>query len=139
MHRNLGAFIDVLKREGEIVDVSANVDPYLEIAEIHRRTSEPGGKALLFQSVKGSEFPVATNLFGTKRRIDLAFGPKPLDLVRRIVSAAEHLLPPSFGKLWEYRDLALSGRRFGTRDVRNGPVGEVRQQAVDLEKLSTLR
>ena len=37
MHANLRSFIDILRRENEIVEVTAEVDPYLEIAEIHRR------------------------------------------------------------------------------------------------------
>ena len=78
MHKNLRTFIDLLRREDEIVEVAAEVDPYLEIAEIHRRVIDEQGKALLFTNVNGSQFPVVTNLFGTKRRIDLAFGPKPL-------------------------------------------------------------
>src|SRR3954469_14019887 len=110
MHTNLRTFIDTLRREGEIVEVSAEVDPYLEIAEIHRRVIAAEGKALLFTKVKGSEFPVATNLFGTRRRIDLAFGPKPLAFVKRVVEAAEKLLPPSLGKLWDLRDLGLAAR-----------------------------
>ncbi|PYS87234.1 MAG: hypothetical protein DMF62_13090, partial [Acidobacteria bacterium] len=40
MHRNLRSFIDTLRRENEIIDVKAEVDAYLEIAEIHRRVIE---------------------------------------------------------------------------------------------------
>src|SRR4051812_23420946 len=116
MHRNLRTFIDSLKKENEIVEIKAQVDPYLEIAEIHRRVIAAEGRALLFSNVKGSEFPVVTNLFGTKRRIDLAFGPKPLEFVKRIVEAAERLLPPSISKLWQFRDLAVSARRIGTKN-----------------------
>lgn len=81
MHRNLRTFIESLRHEDEIVEISAEVDPYLEIAEIHRRVIDEQGKALLFTNVKGSDFPVVTNLFGTRKRIDLAFGSKPLDFV----------------------------------------------------------
>ncbi len=139
MHTNLRSFIDVLRREGEIVEVSATVDPYLEIAEIHRRVIEDEGKALLFRNVKGSGFPVITNLFGTRKRIDLAFGSKPLDFVKRAVHAAENLLPPKLGKLWEYRDLAVSAAKFGTKQTRRAPVLEARQPTVDLEKLPLLQ
>ncbi|MEO6049864.1 MAG: UbiD family decarboxylase, partial [Pyrinomonadaceae bacterium] len=97
------------------------------------------GKALLFTNVKGSAFPVVTNLFGTRRRIDLAFGSKPLDFVKRAVHAAENLLPPKLGKLWEYRDLALSAAKFGTKTTRSTPVLEIRQSTVDLEKLPLLQ
>lgn len=65
MYRNLRQFIQKLKAEDELVEIHAEVDPFLELAEIHRRVIEEGGPALLFTQVKGSSFPVVTNLFGT--------------------------------------------------------------------------
>src|ERR1041385_6974603 len=76
MHPSLRTFLDRLHRENEIVTIKVEVDPYLELAEVHRRVISEGGPALLFERVKGSRYPVVTNLFGTERRIDLAFGPK---------------------------------------------------------------
>jgi UbiD family decarboxylase len=96
MHPSLRTFLDLLNRENEIVTIKAEVDPYLELAEIHRRVISEGGPALLFERVKGSRYPVVTNMFGTERRIDLAFGPKPEWLVRELVHIAESILPPSF-------------------------------------------
>ena len=139
MHKNLRSFIDTLRRENEIGEITAEVDPYLEIAEIHRRVIEANGKALLFKNVKGSDFPVVTNLFGSNKRIDLAFGSKPLEFVKRAVHAAEHLLPPTLSKLWQHRDLAISARKFGTKTILRGPVIENRQTTVDLEKLPLLQ
>src|SRR5688500_660676 len=135
MHKNLRSFIENLRAEGEIVEISAEVDPYLEIAEIHRRVIEADGKALFFKNVKGSKFPVVTNLFGSKKRIDLAFGPKPLQFVKRAVDAVENLLPPTAKKLWEYRDLPLAARKIGTKKTARAPVLESRLSAVDLETL----
>lgn len=139
MHSDLRSFIDLLRREGEIDEIRAEVDPYLEIAEIHRRVIEDQGKALLFSNIKGSDFPVVTNLFGTRRRIDLAFGPKPLALVKRAVDAAEQLIPPTLSKLWSFRDLGLAASKFGTKKARSGPVTGRRQPQVDLEKLPLLQ
>ncbi len=139
MHPNLRTFIDSLRRENEIVEISAEVDPYLEIAEIHRRVIDERGKALLFTNVKGSAFPVVTNLFGTKRRIDLAFGSKPLEFVKRAVHAAESLIPPKLNKLWEFRDLAISGAKLGTKSVTKAPILESRQGKIDLTKLPLLQ
>lgn len=139
MHKNLRSFIDLLRREDEIVEIGSEVDPYLEIAEIHRRVIENEGKALLFTDVKGSEFSVVTNLFGTRRRIDLAFGPKPLAFVKRIVDAAENLLPPKLGKLWNYRDIGFAAAKLGTRSTSNAPVVAAKQSQVDLEKLPFLQ
>ncbi|MGH9946956.1 MAG: UbiD family decarboxylase [Pyrinomonadaceae bacterium] len=139
MHKNLRSFIDTLSNENEIVEVAVEVDPFLEIAEIHRRVIDRHGKALLFTNVKGSEFPVVTNLFGTVNRIELAFGSKPLEFVKRAVCAAEELLPPKIGKLWEYRDLATTALKLGTKKIRNAPVCESRQSEIDLEKLPFLQ
>lgn len=139
MHKDLRSFIATLRKEDQIVEISAEVDPYLEIAEIHRRVIEEQGKALLFTNVKGSTFPVVTNLFGTIKRIELAFGRRPQEFVKRAVHMVEDLIPPKLGKLWGYRDMALTGLKLGTKRFRNAPVVESRQSDVDLEKLPLLQ
>ncbi|HEX6622663.1 MAG TPA: hypothetical protein VF064_03040, partial [Pyrinomonadaceae bacterium] len=94
MHRNLRSFLELLEREKDLAYIDAEVDPYLELAEVHRRVIAEGGPALLFRRVKGSRYPVVTNLFGTERRIALAFGSKPESLVRQAVHVAVSLMPP---------------------------------------------
>lgn len=121
------------------MEISVEVDPYLEIAEIHRRVIDEQGKSLLFTNVKGSTFPVVTNLFGTIKRIDLAFGSRPQEFVKRAVHMVEDLVPPKLGKLWSYRDMAIAGLKLGTKKVRSAPVLESRQAKVDLEKLPLLQ
>ena len=139
MHKDLRSFIRSLQAEDEIVEISVPVDPYLEIAEIHRRVIDEQGRALLFTNVNGSAFPVVTNLFGTNRRIELAFGRRPQEFVQRAVDMVEDLVPPKLGKLWGYRDMGISALRLGTRSVRNAPVLEARQAEVDLDKVPMLQ
>jgi len=139
MHKNLRSYIDLLKRKSEIVEITALVDPYLEIAEIHRRVIDEQGKALLFSNVKGSRFPVVTNLFGTRRRIDLAFGKEPINLVKRAVKAVEEIIPPKLGKLWEFRDLGLKAAKLGTRSVGTSAVTQSRQTPTNLNELPLLQ
>src|SRR5262245_13392521 len=115
MFLDLRSFIDQLRRDDDLVVVDAPVDPNLEVAEIHRRVIAAGGPALLFTNVKGSRFRLVTNLFGTARRAELAFGERPLRLIRRIVELAETLLPPTPGKLWAARDVGRELRPVGTR------------------------
>lgn len=138
MHRNLRTFLDLLRKENEIIPIEAEVDPYLEAAEIHRRVIDQGGPALLFKRVKGSPYPVVTNLFGTVRRIELAFGPKPEALVREFVHLAESLLPPRSSELWKHRSLALDALRLGTRNTRRAPVTEVLDRPAKLNELPVL-
>ena len=44
MHPNLRTFLDLLTRENEITTIEAEVDPYLEVAEVHRRVIDRGGR-----------------------------------------------------------------------------------------------
>ena len=139
MHRDLRSFLHTLRNENEIVEITAEVDPYLEIAEIHRRVIDEEGKALLFTNVKGSRFPVVTNLFGTVRRIDLAFGKKPQQFVERAVELVEAIIPPKPKTLWKFRDVGLSALKLGTKKSRHAPVLEIRQPTVDLEAIPFLQ
>ena len=139
MHKNLRSFLETLKKETDLVEIDAEVDSYLEIAEIHRRVIEEQGKALLFNRVKGSTYRVVTNLFGTAKRIDLAFGKKPQELVKKAVEAVEVLLPPKPKELWQFRDLAYSALKLGTKKVRRAPVLEVCDKPANLEELPLLQ
>ena len=76
---DLREWIDLLGREGELVEVTAEVDPYLEVSEIADRVVKAGGPALLFRTVRGSSLPLLINQFGTERRMCLAFGVDRLD------------------------------------------------------------
>lgn len=137
-YTDLRSFINDLRREGDLCVVDAPVDAHLEVAEIHRRVIAAGGPALLFTKVKGSAFPLATNLFGTSKRAEMAFGRRPMKFIRRAVEVAESLFPPSLGKLWQARDLALPALSLGTRMVHSGPVAQVRSDNFDLGTLPAL-
>ncbi len=124
MHKNLRSFIEALRRENDLIEIEAAVDPYLEIAEIHRRVIENQGKALLFKNVKNSKFPVVTNLFGTIKRIELAFTKRPQEFVKTAVEMIDVLLPPKPKELWKYRQMAFDALKLGTKTVKNAPVLE---------------
>jgi 4-hydroxy-3-polyprenylbenzoate decarboxylase len=92
--RDLRDWIALLEREGELVRVSAEVDPDLEITEIADRTVKAGGPALLFERPKGSTHPLLINQFGTERRMCLAFGVERLDEVARRLEDVIEMQPP---------------------------------------------
>ncbi len=135
---DLRSFIDVLKSENDLLVIDEQVDPYLEIAEIHRRVIEQQGPALLFAKVKESSFPVITNLFGTAKRLDLAFGRKPQEFVRDIVNLAETIMPPTPGKIWENRKLFLEAARIGLKNTNGAPILENCQNPARLSTLPML-
>ncbi len=72
----LRQLISQLESNGELSRISVSVDPLLEIAAITNRTCKQpqGGKALLFEHPEGSQFEIATNLFGSSTRVCMALG-----------------------------------------------------------------
>src|SRR5207237_4383865 len=71
-------FVDALEKAGELTRVAVPVDTDLLIAEwANREMKSPGGgKALLFENPtvdgKPSQFPLAINTMGSRRRMALA-------------------------------------------------------------------
>ena len=135
---DLREFIEVLRRENELAVIDEPVDPHLEIAEIHRRVIAGGGPALLFTKPKGSSFPVVTNLFGSARRMELAFGRRPLNFVAELVEMVETMLPPSLEKIWARRGLLTQAAKIGLKTGRRGAILENCQAPSRLSELPLL-
>ncbi len=121
---DLHQFLDILRRAGELTEVDAEVDPRLEVAEIHRRVIAADGPALLFRRTKNSDFPIATNLFGSRRRLELAFG-DPSVWVEKAVSLLQGSMPPALSDLWQRRDLVRRLLSLGIKTRSNAAVAEV--------------
>jgi len=135
---DLRDWIALLEREGELVRISAEVDPHLEITEIVDRTVKSGGPALLFEHPKGSEHPLLINQFGTERRMCLAFGVDSLDDVGRRLGDVLEMQPPQ-GLAEKVRGLKKlkSIADSQPKSVRSGPSQEVvlTGDEVDLHRL----
>jgi 4-hydroxy-3-polyprenylbenzoate decarboxylase len=136
--KDLRAWIELLRAEGELAEVTAEVDPHLEITEIADRTMKAGGPALLFRNVRGSSMPVLINQFGTERRMCLALGVGSLEEVRERVAGVFELLQPPKG-LGAVLDAATTGFRTlkdsKPRIVSDAPCQEVVMAEPDLDAL----
>lgn len=73
MYRNLEECLTDLEKNGHLVRIKQEVDPYLEMAALHMRVHAEQGPALLFERVKGSRFRAASNIFGTVARSRFIF------------------------------------------------------------------
>ena len=96
MYKNLKDFLNTLDRAGELKYIRDQVSPHLEISKLTDRESKSpeGGKALFFENIKGSLFPVATNIFGSSRRICMALGVDHLDQLGERIKEYIDLDPP---------------------------------------------
>jgi len=76
--------VNDLEKHGHLLRIRSEVDPNLEMAEIHRRIFEQKGPAILFERVKGSPFPAVSNIYGTYERTDFLFR-KTLPRVQKVI------------------------------------------------------
>jgi 4-hydroxy-3-polyprenylbenzoate decarboxylase len=84
---DMQTFVSQLEQRGWLKRISAAVDPILEITEITDRVTKAGGPALLFENVKGHEWPLLINTYGTKERMCLALGCEDFEQVAERVKA----------------------------------------------------
>ncbi len=140
---NLREWIQVLEDAGELKRISAEVDPYLEIAEITDRVSKELGSAncaLLFENVKGSKMPVLINAFGSRERMALSLGDSPDAHAQRIEDLLEQAPPEGIiEKIKLLPKLAQVGKWF-PKKVSSSSCQEVvwTGDDVDLSKLPVL-
>ena len=83
-YRSLRHCLDDLERHGELVRVSEEVDPFLQMGQIQRRAYAAGAPAIYFENVKGSTFPAVCNVFGTLKRARFIFR-DTIESVKRII------------------------------------------------------
>jgi 4-hydroxy-3-polyprenylbenzoate decarboxylase len=152
-------FIHLLDREGELARVKTKVSPVLEIAEICDRVSKSpaphghkeldrnpggklGGKALLFESVEGSDIPVAINTFGSYWRVNKALGTDNLEaLAARVQQLVKPEIPTTLlEKMKKLPDL-IKMAGFPPRSVRSGICQQVvlEGERADLTKLPIIQ
>ncbi|MEX0762524.1 MAG: UbiD family decarboxylase [Dehalococcoidia bacterium] len=136
---DLQSFLRRLEAEGELQRITAEVDPELEITEIATRSVSAGGKALLFENVRGAQFPLAINVLASMRRIEMALGMHPEELGNQLVSFAERMNPPSLGALWGNRGTAWRISKIRPGSSRRAPVHQIIETEPDLCALPVLK
>ena len=72
-YKNLNECIVDLEKNGQLVRVTEEVDPNLEMAAIHLKIFNKGGPAIFFENIKGTKYKAVSNLFGTIVRSKFMF------------------------------------------------------------------
>lgn len=132
-YRSLRECVVDLERHGHLVRVEVEVDPYLEAAEIQRRVYQAGGPALYFARVKGSRFPMVSNLFGTPERVRFMFR-GALERVKKLVALRAD--PGAvLRRPWRHVGLLRSAWHARPKFVGSGPVMAQQVGIADLPQL----
>jgi len=137
-------FIERLRKNSELIEISEKINPVLEITEITDRISKQknGGKALLFTN-NGTGFPLLINSLGSAERIRIAFGGKdPDSIAGAIDSIAKQIAVSQPGLLNKIRmipRLGKIGSLIPKKLNRRGICQEVVMEKPDLGKLPVLK
>lgn len=118
-YRTLRDCVNDLRRTGQLVTIDQEVDPSLEAAEIHRRVFEARGPAIYFARVRGTPFPMVSNLFGTIERARFLFRDTFEDLKRLIELKLEPAV--AWARPWRYLKASRLALAMRPKRVRSGP------------------
>jgi len=126
---DLREFISDLERRGDLVRITAEIDPNLEMTEIADRTLRGGGPALLFENPKGSDIPVLANLFGAERRVALGMGEENVEALREVGELLAYLRQPDppkgFKDLVDKAPLLKKILTMGPNMIKKAPCQQV--------------
>ena len=144
-YKDLRDFIDKLEEQGELIRITAEVDPDLEMTEIADRTLRGEGPALLFENPKGYSIPVLANLFGTPKRVAMGMGQDSVEALREVGKTLAFLKEPeppagfkdAFSKLPIFKQVL----NLSPKEVKKAPCQKVVIEGddVDLTKLPIMR
>ena len=78
---NLRKFVNVLDRSGMLKRITKEVSPEYEVAAL---MEQAGDCPLLFENVKGSKFPVITNICSSRELVAMSLNCKEKDILHII-------------------------------------------------------
>ena len=84
-YKTLNDCIQDLEKNGMLIRIKEEVDPFLEMSAIHQLAFKDYKKAVLFEKVKGSKFQAVSNLFATLEQSRFIFRHN-LKVVKDLVS-----------------------------------------------------
>jgi 2,5-furandicarboxylate decarboxylase 1 len=113
MAQDLGSFLDFLKRTrpADVQIVTRPVDPAHEITALVVKLEKEGRRrpVLLFENVKGTSFPVLTNLHASRGRLAAAINAAPDRMLPTYLRAMERPLPPRVVGTGPVKDVVRRG------------------------------
>src|SRR5918993_1132411 len=114
--QDLRSYLDLVKRRraDDFVIVSREVNPNYEITALAAKLDQSRKRpVVVFEHVKGTAFPVLTNLHASRSRLALAINAAPDEMLKTYLRAMETPIPPKI--------------------VATGPVQEVVKKGADVD------
>jgi UbiD family decarboxylase len=121
MAQDLRSFLDLIKRRKpeDFQIVAKPVDPAYEITALVVKLEREARRrpVLLFENVKGTKFPVLTNLHASRARLAAAMNASPEETQRAYLRAMEKPIPPKVVKTGPVKEVVLTGDKVNLYDL----------------------
>src|SRR3990172_9063683 len=112
MAQSLPSYLDLIKREKpeDLLIVSKELDPAYEITALVVKLEREARRrpVLVCERVRGTRFPVLTNLHASRSRLALAMGVAPEEMQRAYLRAMERPIPPRIVAGGPVKDVVLT-------------------------------
>ena len=116
MPQDLRSFLDLVKRNKpeDFRIVSREVDPAYELTALVVKFEREARRRpiLLFENVKGTSFPVLTNLHASRPRLAAAMGVAPEETQTKYLKAMERPIPPKVVPTGPVKEVVLTGEKI---------------------------
>jgi 2,5-furandicarboxylate decarboxylase 1 len=116
MPQDLRSYLDLIKQNQpeDFLVISREVDPAFELTAITVKLEQEAKRRpiLLFEKVKGTSFPVLTNLHAGRSRLAAAIHAKPEEMQRTYLRAMEKPIPAKLVSKAPVKELILTGDKI---------------------------
>src|SRR6201988_5135349 len=113
MSQDLRSYLDLIKQNHpeDFLTISREVDPAFEITAITAKLEQEAKRRpiLLFEKVKGTKFPVLTNLHAGRSRLAAAIVAKPEEMQRGYLRAMNKPIAPKIVSKGPVKDVIRTG------------------------------
>ncbi len=121
MAQDLRSFLDLIKRTSanELQIVSREVDPAYELTAVVVKLEQEARRrpVMVFERVKGTSFPVLTNLHASRSRLAAAMGSKPEAMLQTYLAAMDRPIAPKVVASGPVKEIVLRGDRLDLRTL----------------------
>ncbi len=113
MGQDLRSYLDLVKRRkpDDLVTISREVNPNYEITAIAAKADRESKRRpiLVFEKVRGTEFPVITNLHASRSRLAMALGTPPDEMLKKYLGAMEKPIAPKIVSTGAVKEVIRKG------------------------------
>ena len=121
MSQDLRSYIDRIKKDqpDDFLTISREIDPAFEITAMTVKLEQEAKRRpiIFFEKVKGTPFPVLTNLHAGRGRLATAIHSTPEKMQRAYLQAMEKPIPPKTLETAPVKEVIRAGEQVGAHGI----------------------